>query len=184
MTDAVYQVDPSSVRSVASSLKGIPLEEAPDDLFNQIMKAQEDMLTLDYSRMPETDGNPAYAGYANIVVNGKVVVEIDNHGGTKTSNALAGACSAAGAEADALSRVISGPDLAQIRAEKIAERLGGKVEKLPTAISQSTYDTIPKIKAIVDTTRLMSDPRYAQLAQIKQAHAAFLAQQMAQQNDG
>ncbi len=183
MTDAAYRIDLSSVRPVATSLKAVSLAEAPEDLFNQVMNALEDMLTLEHSRMPETNGNPAYAGYANIVVNGKVVVEIDNHGWTKTSNALAGAFSYAVEEADALSSVTSGPELAQIRAEKIAEKLGGKVVKLSTAISQSAYNAVSQTKAVVDSAALTRDPRYAQLAQIKQAHAAFLAQQMAQQND-
>ncbi len=183
MTNTSYHIDPSSVRSVASSLKAVPLAEVPDDLFNQIMKAQEDMLILEHSRMPETAGNPAYAGYANIVVNGKVVAEIDNHGGIKTSNALADAFSAAVDEADALANVMSGPELARLRAEKIAATLGGKVVKLSTAITQSAYNAIPRTTAIVDTVALANDPRYEQLAQIKQAHTAFWAQQMAQQND-
>lgn len=181
MTNSAYGIDLSSVRSLSETLKPVPLSEAPEELFQQMMEASESMLELEYSSMPSTAGNPTYAGYANVVVNHKVVAEIDNHGWVQTSNGLGGSISDTLAQADSSVGVLSGPLLAQARAEKIAEKLGGSVVKLSSAMSQSAFDATPQPKATVNRAAMEKDQRFAQIEQIKQAHTAFLAQQLAQE---
>jgi hypothetical protein len=162
-----------------SKLKPIKISEAPEELYQRLISAQESFLESRYSQAPDTSGNPAYQPYAVVKVNGKVVAEIDNHGFTETSNALGGIIREALADADRRAGVKQGPRLAQARAEKIAELLGGKVEKAATALTQSRFETIPQPRATVDRAAMEKDPLYERLQQTKAARTLFLAQQLA-----
>lgn len=177
MTHAMNSLDPDSVRKVSSTLKATPLAEVPDELFQQIMEAKKDMLELEYTELPSTSNNPTYKDYATIVVNGKVVAHIDNHGWLMTSNAMGGAFDAAIKEADSKTNPVSGPALAKVRAETIAAYMGGTVVMAPTAIDQRTYDANPQPTATIRVTAMENDPRYQELEQLRAAHAIFLAQQ-------
>jgi hypothetical protein len=145
------------------------------------MEAKQDMLEADYTELPSTSDNPTYKDYATIVVNGKTVAHIDNHGWLFTSNSMAGAFTEAVKDADSKTNAVSGPTLAQVRAETIAQYMNGTVVMAPTAIDQSTYDSIPQPTATIDYQAMEQDPRYAELDQLRQAHTAFLAQQIAQE---
>ncbi|WP_428568829.1 MAG: hypothetical protein ACP59X_10090 [Solidesulfovibrio sp. DCME] len=182
MPEFASRVDLASVRSVSATLKAVPLAEASDDLFEQIMTAKKTMLENDYSQLPATFTNPTYAKYASIVVNGKVVAEIDNHGFVTASNSIAGSCSDAISKADMSAGVSSGPLLAQARAEHIAESVNGSIVMAQTAMSQSAFDAVPQPKVTIDYEAMRRDPRYAEIEQLQKAHAAFLAQQLAQQD--
>ena len=72
--------------------------------------------------------------YAQVKVNGKVVATLYNGGSSVMTNAAA-------AQVGKLEDPpgLGGPDLAQWRADSYAERLGGTVEKAPTAITQSQW---------------------------------------------
>lgn len=177
MANMINRIDPSSVHSASSTLKAIPLAEVPDDLFQQIMEAKQGMLESEYTELPSTSNNPTYKDYATIVVKGKVVAHIDNHGWLITSNAMAGAFDQAIKDADSRTNPVSGPTLAKVRAETIAKYMGGTVVMAPTAIDQRTYDANPQPKATINTAALEKDPRYEELEQIRRAHALFLAQQ-------
>jgi hypothetical protein len=181
MSDDAHRIDLASVKPITASLKAVPLAEAPEDLFQMVMAAKQDMLEQRYSTPPDTSKNPAYAPYATVTVNGKVVAKIDNHGFVETSNAMGGLCGDAIAAADARSGGASGPQLAQARAEEIAKALGGKVDKASTAMSQRAFEATPQPTATVNEAAMRADPEYAQIAQLRQAHAAFLAQHMGQQ---
>ena len=181
MSDAAYQVDLASVTPITASLKAVPLAEAPDDLFQMMMTAKQDMLEQRYSTPPDTSKNPAYAPYATVTVNGKVVAKIDNHGFVETSNAMGGQCADAIKTADDRSGGASGPLLAQARAEEIAKALGGKVNKASTAMTQHAFEATPQPRATVNEAAMRADPEYAQIAQLRQAHAAFLAQHLDEQ---
>lgn len=180
MTDNSFRIDPSSVRSVASTFKAIPLEQAPEGLFNQIVEAQREMLRNDYTTPPETEGNPAYAPYATITVNGKMVAQIDNHGWVRSSNAKADMVGLAIEQADQEVGNLEGPALAQARAEKIAALLNGKITLEPTAQTQQAYARTPKPTPTFDAEAMMKDPRYTNLQSLCEAHTAFLAQQINQ----
>jgi hypothetical protein len=72
--------------------------------------------------------------YAQVKVNGKVVATLYNGGSSTMTN---GAAAKIGDLRDPPG--LSGPDLAQWRADSYAELLGGTVEKAPTAITQSQW---------------------------------------------
>ena len=181
MSDTSQRIDLASVKPLAATLKAVPIAEAPEDLFQMIMTAKQDMLQMHYSQAPDTTKNPTYAPYATVVVNGKVVAEIDNHGFVKTADAMQGSCADAIAAADAAAGGASGPGLAQARATKIAEAMHGTIVKAPTAMSQRAFDATPQPQASVNYEAMRRDPEYAEIEQLKKAHAAFLAQQMEQQ---
>ena len=182
MSDTSYRLDVASVKPLAATIKAVPLAEAPEDLFQMVMAAKQDMLRLQYSQAADTANNPTYAPYAAVVVNGVVVAKIDNHGFVETTNAMHGSCADAIKEADAGSRGSSGPELAQARAEKIAEAMHGTIVKAPTAMSQRAFDATPQPQTTVNYEAMRRDPEYAAIEQLKKAHAAFLAQHMEPQN--
>ena len=163
-----------------SKAKLTHISEAPQDVFEHFTKAQESMLEARYSIMPDTSKNPTYKDYAKVVVNGKVVAQIDNHGWTKTSNAL-GARIGKNLPMEGQNGAIQGPELAQARAEYIAEMLGGTVEIADTALTQNQFRAIPQPEVTVDYAAMRQDPLYEQLQKTKQARTEFLAQQIAQE---
>lgn len=162
-----------------SKLKALHVSELPDEQFQQLIKAQETFLKLKYTKAPDTSNNPTYKPYAEIIVDGKAVAKIDNHGWTETSNAL-GARLQNGLPAEA-DGIISGPKLAQARAEYIAEQLGGEVEIADTALTQLQFNAIPQPELKVDIEALKNDPAYEQLQKTIQARTEFQAQQIAQE---
>lgn len=72
--------------------------------------------------------------YAQVKVDGKVVATLYNGGSSVMTNQAA---AKVGKLEDPPG--LSGPDLAQWRADRYAERLGGTVEKASTAIAQSQW---------------------------------------------
>lgn len=72
--------------------------------------------------------------YARVKVDGKVVATLYNGGSSTVTNAAAAKIGDLQNPPD-----LSGPDLAQWRADSYAELLGGTVEKAPTAITQSQW---------------------------------------------
>lgn len=182
MSDTSYRLDVASVKPLSATLKAVPLAEAPEDLFQMVMAAKQNMLQLQYSQAPDTANNPTYAPYATVVVNGKVVAKIDNHGFVETTNEMHESCADAIKAADADSSVLSGPELAQARARRIAEALHGTINKAPTAMTQRAFDATPQPKMTVNDEAMRRDPEYAAIEQLKKAHAAFLAQHMEPQN--
>ena len=165
-----------------SKMKFVKAEELPDDVYKNFIDGQKKMLELQYTQHADTSNHPAYKGYANIEVNGKVVAEIDNHGWVKSSNALGGKIRQAIEDADRLAGVKNGPQLAQARAEAIAELLGGKIIPLSTALSQSEFNTTPQPRPAVDYAAMQKDPRFAQLQKTEQARTEYMAQQIAQED--
>ena len=174
-------LDPNVKPLDMSTLKPIHISEAPQGVYERMMDAQKSMLEHKYTTPPDTSNNPAYKAYAEVIVNGKVVAEIDNHGWTKTSNAL-GARLQKGLPMEGAHGESQGPALAQARAEYIAEMLGGKVKKSSTALSQLEFYAVPAPKAEVDYEAMRLDPMYAQLQKTEHARTAFLTQQIAQEN--
>lgn len=180
MSQAAYSIDLASVQPVTATCKAVPLSEAPEDLFQQVMAAKREMLENDYRQAPVTSQNPTYLPYASVVVNGKVVATIDNHGFVVASNVMAGLFADAISNADAGAGVLSGPQLAQARAENIAESVNGTIVMAQTAMSQKAFDAVPQPKVHINYGAMKNDPRYAELEQLQKAHNAFLAQQMAE----
>ena len=164
-----------------SKLKRFQMHEAPEDMYRRFVESQEAFLKLRHSQSADTSGNPAYAKFATVQVDGKTVAEIDNNGFATMSNALA---SKIGSALPGMIGGKTGPMLAQARAELIARSLGGEVVKSSTAMSQRQYDAVERPRATLDEQAMQQDPAYLQLLKIKEARTLFLAQQMAQSPPG
>ncbi len=143
----------------AADLKPIDVAELPEDRYQSYrdgeqlrLAANKRYLESQYTDRSWTDtveasleafplaDTPATQPYATVVVGGKVVATIDNQGvvasddelGQKLQGILQGDVDGA-----------NGPDLAQARAEQIAELLGGEVRKVDTAMTQSQFNASP-----------------------------------------
>ena len=168
---------PVSSLRILDGVKPLNICEADEETYQRLVGAQEQLLEMRYRQAPDLSNNLAYAPYATVRVNGKVVAEIDNNGFVTTSNAMGARINRMLPEADWAGE---GPNLAQARAELIARQLGGTVEKASTALTQSQFSAIPKPSATVDYEAMRLDPLYEQLQKTKQARTLFLAQQLAQ----
>ena len=180
MTPETTGVDLRSVniRQIdTSKLKRIHISEASETFFNRFLESQQQMLESRYSALPDTSSHPAYLDYATVRVGGKVVAKFDNNGFMETSNAFGS--SLVGQLPGDVNRK-TGPVLAQARAEEFARQAGGEVVISSTALTQSQFEALPKLRATIDYAAMQSDPAYEELQRSKQARSEFLAQQMAQ----
>lgn len=164
------------VRAIdAVKMKMFHISEAPEDVYKNFIEASEKVLEAKHRNQPDTDDNPAYKEYATVKVNGEIVAKIDNNGFVETSNALGNKLRKL-----AFDDTGNGPALAQERAEKIADLLGGEVVKSSTALTQSAFNAIPKPDITIDYQAMRDDPMYVQLQRSKEARTLFLAQEIAQ----
>lgn len=157
-----------------SKLEMIHVSELDEKTYQSYIEGQERFLESKHSSIPDTSNDPAYKEYASVVVNGKTVAELDNHGFATTWGAVDQSMFQNERSG------INGPALAQMRAEKIADALGGQVVMSSTAMTQSEFRAAPKAMLTVDYAALKDDPAYEQLLKTKQARTLFLAQQMGQ----
>ncbi|HEY1096645.1 MAG TPA: hypothetical protein VGF14_05340 [Alphaproteobacteria bacterium] len=173
-----------TARRLNVELKPMSVAEMPEEQYQQFLSSMEMMLDYKYRSPPEPADLSNYApvkSYANVTVNGKVVAKIDNQGCVETSNAV-GARLQKMLEDYADVNGTNGPDLAQLRAEKIAALLGGKVEKSTTAMTQSAFNNYPPLEqpqARIDYAAMKRDPMYEQIQSLKEKRAAYLAKQAA-----
>ncbi|WP_282610628.1 hypothetical protein [Pelagibius sp. Alg239-R121] len=175
---AGFDLSAANVRAIdTSKLKKINIAEASNETFQHFVEIQQKFLELRFSSGADTSQHPGYNSYATVTLNGKVVARLDNNGFVKTSNDLG---SRLHGELPGDVNGKTGPVLAEARAEKIAELLGGKVERSASALSQSQYEGLAKPQSNIDYAAMKADPAYEQLQKTKQARSAFLAQQMAQ----
>lgn len=130
-----------------SQLKITPLDTALRDLFATV--CWEAQLANSATDAPD---NAPQDIYASVKVDGKVVASLYNGGSSIMTN-------------DAAEKVgdlrappgLTGPDLAQWRADRIAEAVGGTVEKATTVIAQPAWqprqaanDSRPQLDATLD----------------------------------
>lgn len=182
------RIDLANVRKLDATLKPIHISELPEDQYQSFMAASERMLEarhMQMPKMPDLSYHQGYQDYAKVVVNGKVVAEINNFSHVVSGNQYAGIVNKA---VNALEETglypMQGPELAQARAEKIAAALGGKVVKSASALTQSQFNAIPapeQARANIDYEAMHNDPMFEQLQKTRQKRTAFLAQQLAQQ---
>jgi hypothetical protein len=177
---------------LATDLEPINISELPEADYKAFMEGEEQRLAANkfylenqYTQYSEPDysNDPRMESYATITVAGKVVAKIDNQGVVGTTD-------------DALSKRLrnillgdvngtNGPDLAQARAEQIANFLGGRIVEAPTAINQRQFNALPPFEqpeATVDYEGMKNDPLYQQLQnmsanfeKIQQQRVDFLA---------
>ena len=178
---AGFDLSAANVRAIdTGKLKKINIAEASDETFQHFVEMQQKFLELRFSSGADTSQHPGYSSYATVTLNGKVVAKLDNNGFVESSNAI-GTQLHGQLPGDVNGK--TGPVLAEARAEKIAELLGGKVERSASALSQSQYEGLAKPESKIDYAAMKADPAYEQLQKTKQARSAFLAQQMAQSED-
>ncbi|MCD6034706.1 MAG: hypothetical protein K0R63_447 [Rickettsiales bacterium] len=172
-------ISPLSVQNLNPppiKLEAIPISEAPEGLYEQLMGIQEDMLKMQYTEFPDLSNHPAYQEYAQVIKNGKVVAKIDNQGCVTTPHGLPPFTREFPGDIDGE----TGPVLAKARAAMIAEASGGVVVKSSTSLTQSQYNDLEMPEPTIDYKAMKEDPRYAQLLKLKEARTLFLTQQIAQ----
>ena len=118
--------------SDVSQLKITPLDTALRDLFATVCWEAQLANSADATDVPD---NTPQNIYANVKVNGKVVATLYSGGSSMMTNDAA----AKVGDLHAPPGLSGGPDLAQWRAERIAEAVGGTVEKASTATAQSAW---------------------------------------------
>lgn len=133
-TDAAtsgFRIDVSQVKPLTGA-KPISVADHPD--LRDLM-ATNWLMThgADASQSAVSD-DAAENTYAQVKVGGKVVATLYNGGSSTMTNAAAATI---GTLEDPPG--LGGPDLARWRADQYAARLGGTVEKAPTAITQSQW---------------------------------------------
>lgn len=183
------RIDVSKLQKLNVTLKPIHVSELPEDEYQSFMEISQRMLESQYREqpeMPDMSYHGGYKEYAKVVVNGKVVAEINNFSHVTSGNQYAGVVNkAVNMLEESGLYVQQGPELAQARAEKIAAMLGGKVVKSTTALTQNQFNAIPapaQPQATINYEAMRNDPMFAMLEKTRQARTAFLAQQMAQEN--
>lgn len=180
--DTRYPINQSGVQALdLSKVKLFKAQEAPEGNYQRFIGEQREALKAAFNQVPDTAGNPTYEPYATVKVRGKIVAEIDNHGFVKTSNGVGGQI-AGSIPGDVNGQ--TGPVLAQARAERIAELLGGEVVKSSTALTQSQFLAVPQPPAGFGVQALVKEPAFEQLQKIKEAKTLFLAQQFGQSGSG
>ncbi|PCJ01068.1 MAG: hypothetical protein COB14_04085 [Alphaproteobacteria bacterium] len=174
----IYINSPHVTALDTSKMKAFHVSEAPEELYQSFISAEEKFLKSQYTEHPDTSNHPLYQPYATVQVDGKTVATLYNSGSVSSSNAL-------GAKIQKLfaneNTNLSGPAGAQDRAGKIAELLGGTVEKSSTAMTQAQFNATGQPQGTVDYKAMHEDPMYEKLQKTKQARTLFLAQQIAQE---
>ncbi len=123
-----------------------------------------------FSRTPSADA-PGLELYAEVVLHGRVVATVDNHGQIGSDAELL----QLGIDMHALSadQLPKGPDRAQVLADQLAQAVGGYARvKLDTALDQATYDRLEPPPVLVD----QDDPYNLKLLKIMQARAVYQQQ--------
>ncbi|MHB0770999.1 hypothetical protein [Bradyrhizobium sp. 5.13L] len=126
-----FRVDVSQVKP----LQGAKLISVADNPVLRDLMAKNWLRTHDIAATQSVVSDDAPENtYAEVKVDGQVVATVYNGGSSTMTNAAAGKI---GKLEDPPG--LSGPDLAQWRADNYARLLGGTVEKAPTAITQSQW---------------------------------------------
>lgn len=112
-----------------SGIKATPVWELPEAEYQRMVEARETILAYKYRSMPAM---PDLSDY-----------RIDNQGGIVTSNALG--AQLRGILPDEVAGT-NGPNLAQARAEAVAELLGGQIVKADTAMTQTQFKGYPPLE--------------------------------------
>ena len=136
-----------------SGLKAISIKDNPE-LRDRMAMAWLATQAANLAAATEVPDNAPQNIYATVKVNGKVVATLYNGGSVAMTNAAA----ATVGDLQDPPGLNGGPDLAQSRANRIAEAVGGTVEKASTAITQSAWK--PRQTASTNYTRQQLDEAF------------------------
>ncbi len=148
-----------------SKLKVISIKDYPE-LRDQMATNWLNMQAAQSALATEVPDNAPQNVYATVKVNGKVVATLYNGGTSQMTNAAA-------AEVGDLQDppgLNGGPDLAQWRAEAIAQATGGTIEKASTAITQAQWT--PRQEVSRNYTRAQLDAAFEAITAENQKAAA------------
>ncbi len=126
-----FRIDVSQVKPLSGAK---PISAAADPFLHDLMATNWLMTHDARSTQSDVPDNAPQNVYAQVKVDGKVVATLYNAGSSAMTNQAAAKI---GKLEDPPG--LSGPDLAQWRADNYAALLGGTVEKAPTAITQSQW---------------------------------------------
>jgi len=155
--------------ALGSQLKPINVAELPKEEYQQYVEREQArieanrmMLEQQYTteEHPVPGSLPQTKTYAEVLVNGKVVASIDNQGVITTDKALSESVLSQLPDSSS-----NGPELAQARAERLAQLFGGEVKVADTALTQLQFNALPTevIKRTLNETAMKADPAYAML---------------------
>ena len=150
-----YPVDLANLKSLNTGLKATKLSD-------EQIKRMKEVEELRYKRPVNLENHPSQKTYAEVMVNGKSVAKVYNSGAMSTSNATYGSIAKLDSVAEPGS--MTGPELAQLRAEEIAKALGGTVVKSSDAITQSQWLATPPIQFEIDYAAMERDQKARQEA--------------------
>jgi hypothetical protein len=155
--ERAYRVDVGNLISL--NLKP-SLSPVPADFMQKLLEAQ-------FTRpVGEPDDAPGQL-YAEIKVGNKTIGKVYNSGCCETPNSFAGRVEFGGPDEDGL----TGPELAQHRAEKIAKACGGIIVTNETAVTQAEFDARPPRQFYVDYEAMNAEiERLRQSAEQRSGH--------------
>jgi hypothetical protein len=153
-------VDVANLPSLNLNLRLTPL---PPDFMQKLLEAQ-------FTRLAGEPDNAPSQLYAEIKVGNKTIGKVYNSGCCETPNSLAGRVQLGGPDEEGL----TGPELAQLRAEKIAKACGGTIVKGDTAMTQEEFEARPPRQFYVDYDAMNAEiERHRQAAE--ERHQRYLA---------
>lgn len=172
----LLELDGSSFKLGHLTVKEIRVWELPENEYQdflatrkQLIEGNQKSLEHEYTTMvqPDLSNDPRMKPYATVTVAGKGIVRIDNQGVVGTENDALGRIVTALLEKD--TSTLSGPDAAEYRARKIAQLLGGNIERAKTAITQKVFESLPPLetKMIVDMEGMKKDPQYLEIQRLQ-----------------
>lgn len=157
------------------SLTGLNPVKLPPEEATRLQAQLKELRELRY-RVPS---GPADEVYAEVKVGGKVVATLYNSGAAVTSNALGSKLRQLPSMGEGAT--LTGPALAQLRAEEIAKALGGMVAKAETALTQPEWRALPPVTWTIDYEAMARDERAA--AASRETTAAVVRAQLEVEGD-
>lgn len=149
-----FSIDLANVKALDTSK--LKITKLSDEQIKQLKEAQEAF----YKRPVNLENHPSQKTYAEVMVNGKSVAKVYNSGAMSTSNAAYGRISKLDSVANP--GTMTGPELAQLRAEEIAKALGGTVVKSSDAITQGQWLATPPVRFEIDYAAMERDQKARQ----------------------
>jgi hypothetical protein len=149
-----------------------PVMPAPADFMQKLLEAR-------FTRPVGDPDNAPSQLYAEIKVGNKTVGKVYNSGCCETPNSFAGRVQFGGPDEDGL----SGPALAQHRAEKIANACGGTIVTSDTAATQAEFDARPPRQFYVDYEAMNAEIERLRRSAAERQHGTQAARASSQSID-
>ncbi|SEI75952.1 hypothetical protein SAMN05421831_10998 [Allopseudospirillum japonicum] len=167
------RIDLNQHQAQAFNISQVGLSELPKKDFQQILQGTRSYLENSYSQIENYKNNPVNDTYAEVVVDSQVVATLDNNGYLTTSNAFYAKYQAVLDAGINPPGVPKGPELAQARAEFIAQLTGGRIRQHENAMDQTAYEQADKPFVSLNIEGMLQDPLSLDRMKIEQARRIF-----------